>query len=106
MEIDSKPPPTAAPAAPKLSKAALRNMTNPASKDPAVQKRKKGDQAEEETEDMRQMQAVMGFGGFRTTKQTKVPGNDIYVVAKQKKTTYRQYMNRVGGFNRPLSPSR
>ena len=28
------------------------------------------------------------------------------VVRKEKKTEYRQYMNRVGGFNRPLSPSR
>ncbi|KZF21382.1 DUF1777-domain-containing protein [Xylona heveae TC161] len=52
-----------------------------------------------------QMKAVMGFGGFKTTKNTKVPGNDIYMVRKEKKTEYRQYMNRVGGFNRPLSPS-
>jgi U4/U6.U5 tri-snRNP-associated protein 3 len=54
-----------------------------------------------------QMQALMGFGGFRSTKNTKVPGNDkLYGVRKEKKTQYRQYMNRVGGFNRPLSPSR
>lgn len=52
------------------------------------------------------MKQVMGFGGFRTTKNTKVPGNQIYGVRKEKKTEYRQYMNRVGGFNRPLSPSR
>jgi U4/U6.U5 tri-snRNP-associated protein 3 len=49
---------------------------------------------------------TMGFGGFRTTKNTKVPGNDVSGVRKEKKTEYRQYMNRVGGFNRPLSPSR
>lgn len=49
--------------------------------------------------------AMMGFGGFGTTKQKKVPGNDIYAVRKEKKLEYRQYMNRVGGFNRPLSPS-
>lgn len=54
-----------------------------------------------------QMRKMMGFGNFRTTKNTKVPGNDKnYAVRKEKKTEYRQYMNRVGGFNRPLSPSR
>lgn len=52
------------------------------------------------------LKRVMGFEKFRTTKNTKVPGNQIYGVNKEKKTTYRQYMNRVGGFNRPLSPSR
>jgi U4/U6.U5 tri-snRNP-associated protein 3 len=52
------------------------------------------------------MQAMMGFGGFGTTHQKKVAGNDVYAVRKEKKTEYRQYMNRVGGFNRPLSPSR
>ena len=54
-----------------------------------------------------QMQRMMGFKGFRSTKNTKVPGNDKnYGVSKVKKTEYRQYMNRVGGFNRALSPSR
>ena len=52
------------------------------------------------------MKAVMGFGGFKSTKNTKVPGNNWYGVRKEKKTEYRQYMNRVGGFNRPLSPGR
>lgn len=54
-----------------------------------------------------EMARVMGFQGFRTTKNTKVPGNDKnYGVSKRKTTEYRQYMNRVGGFNRPLSPGR
>ncbi|KAL8856767.1 MAG: hypothetical protein Q9178_006604 [Gyalolechia marmorata] len=53
-----------------------------------------------------QMRRMMGFTDFKTTKNTKVPGNDVYAVRKEKKTEYRQYMNRVGGFNRPLSPSR
>jgi len=52
------------------------------------------------------MQAMMGFGGFGTTKNTKVIGNNTGGVRKEKKTEYRQYMNRVGGFNRPLSPGR
>lgn len=53
-----------------------------------------------------QMRKTMGFSRFRTTKNTKIPGNDIYGVRKEKKIEYRQYMNRQGGFNRPLSPSR
>lgn len=49
---------------------------------------------------------VMGFAKFRSTQNTKVPGNDkLYAVRKEKTTEYRQYMNRHGGFNRPLSPS-
>ena len=52
------------------------------------------------------MQAMMGFGGFASTQNKKVLGNDIGGVRKEKKTEYRQYMNRVGGFNRPLSPPR
>ncbi|KAI0016988.1 hypothetical protein F4780DRAFT_629144 [Xylariomycetidae sp. FL0641] len=55
-------------------------------------------------EDMSAMQAMMGFGGFGTTKGTHVIGNNAGAVRKEKKTEYRQYMNRVGGFNRPLSP--
>ncbi|CAI7569093.1 unnamed protein product [Penicillium discolor] len=53
-----------------------------------------------------QMRKTMGFSRFRTTKNTKIPGNNIYGVRKEKKIEYRQYMNRQGGFNRPLSPSR
>ncbi|KAL4939569.1 hypothetical protein BDV06DRAFT_34104 [Aspergillus oleicola] len=51
------------------------------------------------------MRRSMGFSKFRSTKNTKVPGNNAYGVRKEKKTEYRQYMNRQGGFNRPLSPS-
>ncbi|KLJ10766.1 hypothetical protein EMPG_13874 [Blastomyces silverae] len=52
------------------------------------------------------LRKTMGFSSFRTTQNTKVPGNNVYGVRKEKKTQYRQYMNRQGGFNRPLSPSR
>lgn len=55
---------------------------------------------------MADMQAMMGFGGFGTTKGKHVPGNNAYAVRKEKKTVYRQYMNRPKGFNRPLSPTR
>ncbi|XP_067656668.1 U4/U6.U5 small nuclear ribonucleoprotein 27 kDa protein-like [Haliotis asinina] len=48
------------------------------------------------------MMKIMGFSGFETTKNKKVEGNDIYVTNLQRKRRYRQYMNRRGGFNRPL----
>lgn len=47
---------------------------------------------------------MMGFSGFGTTKGKKVVGADVSGVAKNKKSTYRQYMYREGGFNRRLSP--
>lgn len=57
-------------------------------------------------DDIDAMQAMMGFGGFGTTKGKQVAGNRAGGVRKEKKTEYRQYMNRQGGFNRPLSPGR
>lgn len=59
-----------------------------------------------EDDGLEAMQAMMGFGGFDSTKGKKIKGNNLGAVHKEKKTEYRQYMNRVGGFNRPLSPSR
>ena len=49
-----------------------------------------------------EMMKIMGFSGFDTTKNKKVKSNnagDVHVSLKRK---YRQYMNRKGGFNRPL----
>lgn len=63
-------------------------------------------EVENDDDDMGDMAAMMGFGGFGSTKGKKVVGNNVGAVRKEKKTEYRQYMNRVGGFNRPLSPSR
>ena len=60
---------------------------------------------DEDDEDVA-LRRLMGFTSFNSTHNTKVPGNNIYGVRREKKTEYRQYMNRVGGFNRPLSPSR
>jgi U4/U6.U5 tri-snRNP-associated protein 3 len=58
-------------------------------------------------DDTWQMKRMMGFAGFKSTKNTKVPGNDRnYAVRRDKQMEARQYMNRQGGFNRPLSPSR
>lgn len=57
---------------------------------------------EGKTPEEQEMMKMMGFCGFDTTKNKKVDGNDageVHVILKRK---YRQYMNRKGGFNRPL----
>ncbi|KAG9019646.1 hypothetical protein FRB90_011992 [Tulasnella sp. 427] len=60
----------------------------------------------EEGEDLSEadaaMMAQMGFGGFGTTKGKEVQGNQEGGVSIKKQRTWRQYMNRKGGFNRPL----
>jgi U4/U6.U5 tri-snRNP-associated protein 3 len=61
---------------------------------------------EEEDSDDALLRKMMGFSTFKTTQNKKIPGNDVSGVRKEKSTNYRQYMNRTGGFNRPLSPSR
>ncbi|KAF9100271.1 hypothetical protein BGX29_009300 [Mortierella sp. GBA35] len=48
------------------------------------------------------MMAMMGFGGFDSTKGKKVAGADVSGVDIKQQRQYRQYMNRRGGFNRPL----
>lgn len=53
-----------------------------------------------------QMQKLMGFGDFGSTKGQKVADNHESsakgAANKSKARTYRQYMNRANGFNRPL----
>uniref|UniRef100_A0A8D8V179 U4/U6.U5 small nuclear ribonucleoprotein 27 kDa protein n=1 Tax=Cacopsylla melanoneura TaxID=428564 RepID=A0A8D8V179_9HEMI len=56
----------------------------------------------DKTPDEQEMMKAMGFCGFDSTKGKKVDNNDsgaVHVILKRK---YRQYMNRKGGFNRPL----
>lgn len=49
------------------------------------------------------MAAMMGFGGFGTTKGKGIGEQAIEGTAQvHKQRTWRQYMNRRGGFNRPL----
>jgi U4/U6.U5 tri-snRNP-associated protein 3 len=56
-----------------------------------------------EEQDFDYLKRVMGFVGFKSTKNTKIPGNEWNYGARiVKKTRYRQYMNREDGFNRPL----
>ena len=60
-------------------------------------------QFEGKTAEEIEMMKLMGFGGFDSTKGKKVPGNDHNHGSNiQNKRKYRQYMNRRGGFNRPL----
>ncbi|KAN0061858.1 hypothetical protein ACQY0O_005852 [Thecaphora frezii] len=48
------------------------------------------------------MMKMLGFGGFGTTKGKKVAANEAGAAEIKKERTWRQYMNRRGGFNRPL----
>lgn len=57
---------------------------------------------EGKTEEEQEMMKLMGFGGFDSTKGKHVAGNDVSAVNVLQKRKYRQYMNRKGGFNRPL----
>jgi U4/U6.U5 tri-snRNP-associated protein 3 len=68
----------------------------------AVDKFKRKTQSPSSEVDEQEMMKVMGFKGFASTKGKKVEGNDVGEVHVILKRKYRQYMNRKGGFNRPL----
>ncbi|KAM3925708.1 U4/U6.U5 small nuclear ribonucleoprotein 27 kDa protein [Leptodactylus fuscus] len=58
---------------------------------------------EGKTEEEIEMMKLMGFSTFDTTKGKKVDGSvNAYAINVSQKRKYRQYMNRKGGFNRPL----
>ncbi|GJJ12142.1 hypothetical protein Clacol_006383 [Clathrus columnatus] len=57
---------------------------------------------EYQNDDDAAMMSMMGFGGFDSTKGKAVTGNQEGGVNIKKPRTWRQYMNRRGGFNRPL----
>ncbi|XP_064421601.1 U4/U6.U5 small nuclear ribonucleoprotein 27 kDa protein isoform X1 [Latimeria chalumnae] len=58
---------------------------------------------EGKTEEEIEMMKLMGFSSFDTTKGKKIDGSvNAYAVNVSQKRKYRQYMNRKGGFNRPL----
>jgi U4/U6.U5 tri-snRNP-associated protein 3 len=83
--------------------AASTTTVAPTKKDKKKKKRQEDDDDDEETAAMRQ---IMGLTSFGSTKQTAVPDNDTTLargaMAQKKGRKYRQYMNRAGGFNRPL----
>lgn len=57
---------------------------------------------EGKSEEEQAMMKLMGFGTFDSTHGKKVVGNEVSAVNLLQKRKYRQYMNRKGGFNRPL----
>ncbi|XP_060525019.1 U4/U6.U5 small nuclear ribonucleoprotein 27 kDa protein [Cylas formicarius] len=57
---------------------------------------------EGKSQEEQEMMKLMGFCNFDTTKGKKVDGNEVGEVHVILKRKYRQYMNRKGGFNRPL----
>ncbi|CAF0727313.1 unnamed protein product [Didymodactylos carnosus] len=60
---------------------------------------------EGKTEDEIEMMKTMGFATFDTTKGKHTEGStNAFAANIQQKRRYRQYMNRKGGFNRPLDP--
>lgn len=55
------------------------------------------------TEEEIEMMKLMGFASFDSTKGKKAEGSaKAHAVNVTMKRKYRQYMNRKGGFNRPL----
>uniref|UniRef100_T2M817 U4/U6.U5 small nuclear ribonucleoprotein 27 kDa protein n=1 Tax=Hydra vulgaris TaxID=6087 RepID=T2M817_HYDVU len=57
---------------------------------------------EDDDDDAKKIQQLMGFTGFVTTKNKHVEGNADGCSKINKPRKFRQYMNRRGGFNRPL----
>ncbi|KAL5511162.1 hypothetical protein ACEPAH_4377 [Sanghuangporus vaninii] len=66
------------------------------------EERDEGEPMDAETEEEAALRAMLGFGGFGSTKGKPVLGNEEGAVEIKKQRTWRQYMNRRGGFNRPL----
>jgi len=62
--------------------------------------------APEDDSEEAQMARMMGFSGFGSTAGTEVADNQTGAargaIKKNQNRSYRQYMNRRGGFNRPL----
>lgn len=54
-------------------------------------------------QDEEDMMKMMGFANFDSTKGKHVDGScNMSMTSVKKANKYRQYMNRRGGFNRPL----
>lgn len=65
-----------------------------------------GEEEMDEDDEAKMMQTLLGFSHFDTTHEKPVEDNQKGAakgaVAKSGRRTYRQYMNRRGGFNRAL----
>ena len=69
----------------------------------------KGDEEMEDVNEDEEMEMMKKLGipvGFDSTKGKPVPGSDMSGVRAVTKRLPRQYMNRRGGFNRPLPAER
>jgi len=75
------------------------NLDPDAPDDDAVEE---GEEMDATNDDDSVMMAMMGLSGFGTTKGKHIEGNQEGAVNVKKVRTWRQYMNRRGGFNRPL----
>ena len=62
-----------------------------------------GEKATRELTEEEQLQQLLGFSGFDSSKGKAVENNDVGAVKIAAKREYRQYMNRKGAFNKPLS---
>lgn len=72
-------------------------------KEQQQQKQKENGEEVDVNEDEIEMMKMMGIPvGFDSTKGKPVPGADVSGVRAVTKRQPRQYMNRRGGFNRPL----
>ncbi|KAI4671133.1 uncharacterized protein J4E88_009531 [Alternaria novae-zelandiae] len=108
---DNAPPARSARPPPTGPRSSTVDPINPIKKEeeasPDVEMKDERQKPADMDDDEWEMLKIMGFGGFKSTKNTKVPGNDKnFGVRKDKQLQARQYMNRQGGFNRPLSPGR
>ncbi|KAH9946066.1 uncharacterized protein BXZ73DRAFT_86266 [Epithele typhae] len=72
------------------------------SEKPTADGEEEGEEMEATNGDDEAMMAMMGMSGFGSTKGKHVEGNQEGGVDIKKIRTWRQYMNRRGGFNRPL----
>lgn len=72
-----------------------------------VDDKDKDNVGDEVAEDEMEMMKMLGIPtGFDSTKGKAVPGADVSGVRAVTKRQPRQYMNRRGGFNRPLPAER
>ncbi|XP_030379982.1 U4/U6.U5 small nuclear ribonucleoprotein 27 kDa protein isoform X2 [Scaptodrosophila lebanonensis] len=83
---------------PSTSRRSTRKNTGATTERPKINEAELKGKSPEEVE----MLKTMGFCTFDSTKNKKVEGNDVGEVHVILKRKYRQYMNRKGGFNRPL----
>lgn len=79
-----------------------RDWTGPAPVDDRTEREQvdNGNQLTQVDDDSEMMQQMLGISGFGTTAGKKHA--QVGAINKVKQTKYRQYMNRPGGFNRPL----